>query len=382
MGNNNSIEIHDAVEIIKKVGRREISGSEAARTLDVSESTVFQWKKYYNEHGETNLLERVKKFSSKSKRIYIEEGASLILEAKAETINLSVALRIIKGVVDGNISRLEASTMLDTSYTTIGLWAQAYVEKGEEYLLARMQKRSSRSTAIQSDNLTTKADIEFRINSIKRFLNHEISLAEGGKINGVNYTTFRDWTLRYEVEGEDGFRINRPLRGYSEETKLKAVKDLLAGRGTRYEICKKYGIPTLQLLNIWKRVYNSQGTLSSSNNRVEGGCLRVGRKTTYDERLQIVKDYYESGKNSSAITQKHSVSKTQVAYWVQKFEEQGEAGLEDRRGRNKKDQVPRTELEAAQKEIAELKHKLYLAEVERDLLKKLDEVERREDYRK
>ena len=43
-----------------------------------------------------------------------------------------------------------------------------------------------------------------------------------------------------------------------------------------------------------------------------------------------------------------------------------------------KDQKPRTELEKAQIEIEQLKHKLYLAEMERDLLKKLDEIVRRD----
>ena len=45
-------------------------------------------------------------------------------------------------------------------------------------------------------------------------------------------------------------------------------------------------------------------------------------------------------------------------------------------------QTPRTELEKAQIEIEQLKHKLYLAEMERDLLKKLNEIERRDAYRK
>ena len=40
--------------------------------------------------------------------------------------------------------------------------------------------------------------------------------------------------------------------------------------------------------------------------------------------------------------------------------------------------VSRTELEAAQIEIERLKHQLYLTEMERDLLKKLDEIERRD----
>jgi hypothetical protein len=39
-------------------------------------------------------------------------------------------------------------------------------------------------------------------------------------------------------------------------------------------------------------------------------------------------------------------------------------------------------LEQAQIEIEQLKHKLYLAEMENALLKKLDEVERRDVFRK
>ena len=73
---------------------------------------------------------------------------------------------------------------------------------------------------------------------------------------------------------------------------------------------------------------------------------------------------------------KYQVSYQQVRTWTLRFEQMGEAGLEDRRGRRKKDQVPRTELEQAQIEIEQLKHKLYLSEMENTLLKKLDEIER------
>lgn len=41
-----------------------------------------------------------------------------------------------------------------------------------------------------------------------------------------------------------------------------------------------------------------------------------------------------------------------------------ETTLEDRRGKRKKDQTPRTELEKAQIEIEQLKHKLYPAEMD------------------
>ena len=110
--------------------------------------------------------------------------------------------------------------------------------------------------------------------------------------------------------------------------------------------------------------------------------MKQGRETTKEERINIVKDCLTSGKNYGEMALKYKVSYQQVRTWTLRFEETGEAGLEDRRGRRKKDQTPRTELEAAQIEIERLKHKLYMAEMERDLLKKLDEIERRDAFHK
>lgn len=110
--------------------------------------------------------------------------------------------------------------------------------------------------------------------------------------------------------------------------------------------------------------------------------MKQARNTTQEERLQIVKECIASGKNYGEMALKYNVSYQQVRTWTMRFEELGAAGLEDRRGKRKKDQIPRTELEQAQIEIEQLKHKLYLAEMERDLLKKLDEIERRDAYRR
>ena len=110
--------------------------------------------------------------------------------------------------------------------------------------------------------------------------------------------------------------------------------------------------------------------------------MKEGRDTTLEQRIQIVKECIAGGKNYGEVAQKYQVSYQQVRTWTLRFEEMGEAGLQDRRGRRKKDQTPRTELEQAQIEIEQLKHKLYLAEMENALLKKLDEVERRDASRK
>ena len=106
--------------------------------------------------------------------------------------------------------------------------------------------------------------------------------------------------------------------------------------------------------------------------------MKKARSTTKEERLEIVKECMESGRNYGEMALKYNVSYQQVRTWTLRFEELGEAGLEDRRGRRKKDQTPRTELERLQIENEKLKHDLYMAEMENRLLKKLDEVVRRD----
>ena len=106
------------------------------------------------------------------------------------------------------------------------------------------------------------------------------------------------------------------------------------------------------------------------------------RQTTQEERVQIAKECIENGNKYGEIAIKYQVSYQNVYTWVKKYRELGEAGLEDRRGQRTAQQEPRTEEERLRIENAQLKHELYLARMERDLLKKLEEIERREAYRK
>ena len=106
------------------------------------------------------------------------------------------------------------------------------------------------------------------------------------------------------------------------------------------------------------------------------------RQTTQEERVQIAKECIENGNNYGEIAIKYQVSYQNVYSWVKKYRGLGEAGLEDRRGQRTAQQEPRTEAEELRVRIAQLEHELYITQVERDLLKKLEEIERREAYRK
>ncbi len=220
-----------------------------------------------------------------------------------------------------------------------------------------------------------KLKVQEKIDLIRRCQTGELGKTEASRIAGVDLKTIYHWLARYEAEGESGFMAYSRNRVYTPEAKLNAVRDYLSGKGSQLEICKKYKIRNTHCLRGWIKVYNAHGDFSSRKYSGGGSYMKQGRTTTQEERVQIAKECIASGKNYGEIAQKYQVSYQQVRTWTLRFEELGEAGLEDRRGRRKKDQTPRTELEEAQIEIEQLKHKLYLAEMENTLLKKLNEIE-------
>ena len=222
-----------------------------------------------------------------------------------------------------------------------------------------------------------KKRIEEKVRIIRKYLKGEINLSEGAREAGVDIESLRNWIHIYESEGVEGF-VWKGNKKYSIELKTAAVLDYQQGGGSLQSICAKHKIKDKETLRAWIKVYNAHGDLNSVKHSGGGSYMKQGRETTQEERLEIVKDWLASGKNYGAMALKYNVSYQQVRTWTLRFEELGKAGLEDRRGKRKKDQEPRTELEAAQIEIERLKHQLYLTEMERDLLKKLDEIERRD----
>ena len=226
-----------------------------------------------------------------------------------------------------------------------------------------------------------KLSMEKKTEIIREYLKGRISMSEAARRGNVARETIRCWVRNYEANGADAFLPNRN-RVYSAEQKRQAVKDYLSGAGSISDICKKYQIRDSKTLREWIQVYNAHGDFNSVKHTGGGSYMKQGRETTQEERIEIVKECIASGKNYGEMALKYRVSYQQVRSWTLRFEQMGEVGLEYRRGRRKKDQVPRTELEKAQIEIEQLKHKLYLSEMENGLLKKFEEIERREAWKK
>ena len=209
----------------------------------------------------------------------------------------------------------------------------------------------------------------------RRCLAGEMSGAEAARQLGVSKGDVQEWVARYKEGGALAFREQEHNQVYSKETKQAAVVEYLQGGGSQRAIAAKYGLRSVSRLRAWIKVYNSGGDFR----RTSGGSrMSTSRKTTQAERIEIAKACLENGCNYGETAIQYNVSYQQVYTWVKKFRELGGSGLEDRRGQRTAQQEPRTEEEELRIRIAQLEHKLYLAELERDLLKKLDEIERRD----
>ena len=228
----------------------------------------------------------------------------------------------------------------------------------------------------------SKIPYEKKAEIVKDYLDGRVGYAESLKRENCGRESFRCWVHLYKEKGAAWLLPNSRNKVYPANVKRKAVCEYLSGHGSLQSICEKYEIRSTSQLCAWIKVYHAHGDFNARKNSGGGSCMKQGRSTTQEERVQIVKDCLASGKNYGEMALKYKVSYQQVRTWTLRFEAMGEAGLEDRRGKRKKDQKPRTELEKAQIEIEQLKHKLYLAEMERDLLKKLDKIERRDAFRK
>ena len=207
-----------------------------------------------------------------------------------------------------------------------------------------------------------------------------MSATEASRRMDVAKATVQEWTIQYKENGPKALRAQEKNNIYSPEIRRWAVEDYLSGKGSQREIAAKYGIRSAKQLRDWIKVYNSGRDFE---HKMSGGSrMKQGRETTLEERIAIVKDCLENGNNYGETAIKFNVSYQQAYNWVKKYKELGDAGLEDRRGRRVTEQAPRTELEELKIKMAQLEHENYMLRMERDLLKKLDELERRDAFRK
>lgn len=191
----------------------------------------------------------------------------------------------------------------------------------------------------------------------------------------VNKKTISTWRRIIQVQGSDALASKSKNQIYSQSFKLSVVQAYLAGEGSLQELALKFGLRTNSVLRNWILKYSRGEVIQSSRGGLSQGMTK-GRKTSYEERLEIVRYCEAHGNNYQQTAGVYEVSYQQVYSWARKYEKGGEKALYDRRGKDK-EAVALTELDCLKLENRKLQKANRDLEVENAFLKKLEELERR-----
>lgn len=160
---------------------------------------------------------------------------------------------------------------------------------------------------------------------------------------------------------------------YSKEMKLQAVKDYLNGEGSYETLKEKYKLRSSTQLKNWVMWYNGHKEFKERSSAKGEIYMTKGRKTTQEERAEIVAFCIEHGKDYGLTVETFKVSYQQIYTWVKKYEEKGVNGLTDRRGKAKPENEL-TEEDRLRQENKILQAKIKDQEIEIALIKKLREL--------
>ena len=214
-----------------------------------------------------------------------------------------------------------------------------------------------------------KFSYEKKIAAIKEYREGKESYKTIARKYGIGITTLKDMVAIYEIKDTR----EKGNKKYSKELKLQAVTDYLSGKGSQSDICKKYKIRNRKQLRDWIKWYNSHQEFKEPSSAKGEIYMTKGRKTTFEERVEIVAFCIEHGKDYGLTIETYNVSYQQIYLWVKKYEEKGVEGLTDRRGKTKPESEL-TEENRLRQENKILQAKIKDQEMEIALLKKLREL--------
>ena len=220
-----------------------------------------------------------------------------------------------------------------------------------------------------------KCTVEEKISAVEDYLNGIRSVSEIMIDLSIKSTrTIRNWILAYQNGGIEALCSVTANHSYSSEFKIEMVRKYINGEGSVTDLCARYGIPAHATLQNWISLYNANRELRDYDPKREVYRAEARRKTTLEERKEIVDYCINHNRNYKNTAAKFDVSYSQVYSWVKKYDTDGADGLTDRRGCHKTD-AEVDELERLKRENLRLKRQLEEKDMVVELLKKVKEFE-------
>lgn len=223
-------------------------------------------------------------------------------------------------------------------------------------------------------SIKSKVSTEIKVQAVEDYLKGIKSLSEISNELNIYKSAISAWVRKYKTFGKEGLLNKGYNTSYSAQLKTQAVIDYLDGKGSLDDICIKYKISDIGILQQWIKKYNGHKIFKSHSTKGDK-LMTNGRKTTYEERIEIVSFCIANAHDYNLTANKFNVSYQQVYTWVKKYNKDGYNALVDRRGKNKSfEELSESEKFSAQLKLLEAENRRL--KMENDFLKKLEEIER------
>lgn len=219
----------------------------------------------------------------------------------------------------------------------------------------------------------SKWSAEFRAKVSQEYLDGKGSTYYLANKYHIGRTTIQKWIAAYKTHGINAFIGGPGNASYTSEFKTMCVEEVISGYGSSVDIGAKYKVHP-SVLESWIKMYNANRELKDYDPKREVYMAEARRKTTIEERKEIVVYCIEHNRDYKGTAALYDVSYSQVYSWVKKYDDTGEDGLTDRRGRRKTDDEV-DELERLRRENLRLKRQLEEKDMVVELLKKVKEFE-------
>ncbi|OBZ32227.1 helix-turn-helix domain-containing protein, partial [Megasphaera sp. DISK 18] len=179
----------------------------------------------------------------------------------------------------------------------------------------------------------TKICAQEKLHTVKNILHGTESIRAAAQRLSVAPSAVRAWICSYKGNGIDAFS-HTGNKHYSHECKVQAVTAYLNQEGSLFAICQRFGLRSSTQLRTWIKLYNSHEELKASGT---GGfsIMTKGRKTTFDERVEMVQYCIAHDHNYAETAVKYGISYQQARSYTLKYEAGGLDALQDNRGKRK-----------------------------------------------
>ena len=224
----------------------------------------------------------------------------------------------------------------------------------------------------------SKYSKEVKIKACKDYEKGHISFEGIADKIGTTHEAVRQWYLTYKEHGPSAFDTSATNQSYSKKFKLAVVEEYTSGKYSMPDLAAKYNI-TYSVVRSWINKWYNGIEIKDYDPKGDVYTMK-SRKTTFEDRLEIVQWVIENNMSYKDAADKYSITYALVYKWTRAYIDKGPEALKyQKRGPKPKSEIDENNLTEVEKLKLELEKEKTLRkrrEFELEVLKKKEEFER------